>query len=232
MPHGVPHDKTVEFMQRVRRMNRQRDTLHLLVFVLLQQAKSRADLDTARLIESTLDRLNEGDPVKLELLGLLERANSMTSFNDILKESAERRERDAKRFAEMDTDLCMLCHAYGDDKRGLFIRCGYAVYEAVAEALDVTNVPAFEPIKGGYFLNICKHCRAELLIHMHTWADDMRRRRDVPKDHDGSDDSDYDAALIPVRMNGVTVMLTESQFEEYQRRAASGDSERFGVGYP
>src|SRR5438132_14152150 len=62
------------------------------------------------------------------------------SLRDFIAEAEERRARDAEAFATRDHDLCMLCDAYGADKRSLFIDCGYAIYEVVQEALDIRGV--------------------------------------------------------------------------------------------
>lgn len=55
---------------------RKRDTLHLLVIVLRQQAQVRGDMATAFLIDNVLGRQHEGDPVKLELMKLLRKSDS------------------------------------------------------------------------------------------------------------------------------------------------------------
>lgn len=136
---------------------------------------------------------------------------------ELFAERDEARRQGADRFHNHDTDLCMLCHAYGEDKRSLFIDCFYAVDEVVPEALDIAEVEG----RQGYYLRICKSCRAALLGRLREWRDERVARRDIPKDHDGEDE-DWDAeADIPVRINGAVVMLTREQFDEYQAKRAA-----------
>jgi hypothetical protein len=133
----------------------------------------------------------------------------------MLEDLLERRQRDKKRWKELDGDLCQLCHAYGPDKRNLFIHCGYAVHEVVPEAIDLSEVEDFET--RGYYLRICKTCRAKLLEKMEEWRNERVARRDIPKDHDGEEYWDLEKN-IPVRVNGATVMMDEEEYAEYRRR--------------
>jgi hypothetical protein len=52
---------------------RKRDTLHMLILVLRQQAQARGDITTLRLVDNVLARQGEGDKLKRELLDLFER---------------------------------------------------------------------------------------------------------------------------------------------------------------
>lgn len=61
-------------------------------------------------------------------------------LRDIVTEARARRGRDAETFAAHDRDECMLCDAYGADKRSLFIDCGYAVHEVLPEVLDIRDL--------------------------------------------------------------------------------------------
>lgn len=140
----------------------------------------------------------------------------------MLDESAARRKADAQRFKGHDEQLCMLCWAYGADKRSLFVSCFYAVHEAVPEAIDLSECePKFKD--RGYYLRLCKSCRGAFLGHMREWANKCRSLRDTPKDHDGNVDSDNPEANIPVRIDGAVVMLTREQWDKRQGQRA-GDS--------
>ena len=126
-------------------------------------------------------------------------------------------EADAKRFKESDSDLCMLCHAWGSDKRSLFVSCFYQIKEIVPEFIELSLVEGME--KRGYYLRICKTCRGRFLGHLRDWAEECITRRDIPKDHDGYELCGYDPIQnIPVRIDGVTVMLSEVEYEIYKAR--------------
>ena len=139
------------------------------------------------------------------------------SIKDMLKETEERRARDAERFAQLDGDECQLCGAHGDDKRSLFISCFYAVQEAVPEAIDLAAVNNLKD--RGYYLRICKSCRGRLLGHLRQWRQECIALRELPKDHDGYVDDDYvvrdPRADIPVRTDGVVTHMTPEQWEAY-----------------
>lgn len=132
----------------------------------------------------------------------------------LLDETAARRKADAKRFAKADEQLCMLCWAYGNDKRSLFVSCFYAVHEAVPEAIDLKE--------RGYYLRICKACRGDFLGKMRQWADERRALRDTPKDHDGHVSEENPEANIPVRIDGAIVMLTREQWDKRRDAARDG----------
>lgn len=133
-------------------------------------------------------------------------------MKDIFAELAAQREKDRQRYESQDDDLCMICHAYGSDKRSLFVSCGYQMKEAVPEMIDL--FACGESVKGrGYYLNLCKSCRGSLLVHFREWANERRELRPLPKDHDGHlEDEDTDD-LVPVRMDGATVYMS---LEDYQ----------------
>jgi len=139
-------------------------------------------------------------------------------IESLLKEAEERRTRDAERFAQLDEDTCQLCGAHGADKRSLFISCFYAIQEVVPETIDLANVDGLND--RGYYLRICKNCRARLLAHLRQWREECIVLRELPKDHDGYVDDDYiihdPDADIPVRVNGVVTYMTPKQWEAYR----------------
>lgn len=140
-------------------------------------------------------------------------------LEDIISRTNGRREADKKRFEEHDDDLCMLCDAYGEDKRSLFISCFYEVSEVIPEAIDLFGVEKF---KGrGYYLRICKNCRGDLLNKLGEWRNEMIARREVPKDHDGHNEDDEPGQNIPIRINGRIIMMSEVQFAEWKKRQAA-----------
>lgn len=122
---------------------------------------------------------------------------------------------EAERFKNADPDLCMLCHAYGADKRSLFVDCLYDVQEVVPEFIALRGVENEALRNRGFYLRICKTCRARLLEMMRKWAANCRELRDVPKDHDGGVDFGEEAT-IPVRISGATVMLTPEAYEQWK----------------
>jgi len=148
----------------------------------------------------------------------------MRFFDDILEKTRIRRERDARRFAALDSDLCMLCGAYGADKRSLFVECGYAVEEAVPEAIDLFAVENEALRNRGYYLLLCKSCRGALLQHMQEWRNERVALRGAPKDHDGYDwlDDEEIESMVPVLVNDVPVFMTPEQYAEYQEKRAAG----------
>lgn len=138
------------------------------------------------------------------------------TIHDHLKAAQMRRALDAERYHHSDPDLCMLCGAYGADKRSLRIGCGYAVHEAVPEAIDLFDIPEMREF--GYYLRLCKSCRGALLQHMEQWRRERIELRDQPKDHDGYLWEDYDSDLIPVRMHGRVVMMTALAYAEWKEK--------------
>ncbi len=104
----------------------------------------------------------------------------------LMEDRKHRRQIDAARFKALNSDQCQLCFAVGADKRTLLLDCFYDISEAIPEAIDLAEVEG--PLKGlGYYLRICKACRADLLSKLEVWDAARRARRDVPKDHDGND---------------------------------------------
>ncbi len=130
------------------------------------------------------------------------------SLQEYLAEKEARKKRDVERWKDHDGDLCMLCHAYGADKRSLFVACFYDVHEVVPEVIDLHGC---DTERKGYYLRICKTCRGEFLEMMRSWRADRVAERETPKDHDGSD-YDGGAGLIRVREHGRTIFLTEAQY--------------------
>ena len=133
-----------------------------------------------------------------------------------MEELQRRQERDARAYEQSDDALCMLCHAYGNDKRSLWLSCFYDVKEVMPEALDVFAVPT---LKGrGYYLRLCKSCRGRFLDMLGQWRKACVDLRGLPKDHDGYVFDCEDAeANVPVRINGRIVMMTLEGYEEWKR---------------
>lgn len=138
------------------------------------------------------------------------------NLSDIIEGTKRKRKADAKSFAELDEKLCMICHAYGEDKRNFRIECFYAVEEAIPEALDLANVEG----ERGYFLRICKSCRGAFLGALQKAANERRAIREEPKDSDGDEISgDYDGAKnIPVRIHGAIVYMDDEEYAEWRAR--------------
>src|SRR6185295_10477255 len=98
------------------------------------------------------------------------------NLEDILEKTDRRRSEDAERYKNLDEAECMLCHAYGYDKRSLTLNCFYAVEEAVPEVIDLRKCG--DDVKAlGYYLRICKTCRGALLQHLRQWRDERVARR-------------------------------------------------------
>lgn len=134
-----------------------------------------------------------------------------------IRESKEREAAGKQAYEESDEALCMICHAYGPDKRSLVVRCFYAIDEFVPEALDMRLVDGFK--SGDYYLRLCKICRSGFLVAMEDWRNVRIALRGEPKDSDGGIGYDeYEGSMIPVRIAGATVMLTPDQYEEYKLR--------------
>jgi len=136
-------------------------------------------------------------------------------LQDLLTRTLERREQDAKRYRELDMDSCILCDAYGADKRSLFIDCLYDISEVIPEAIDLHGCG--ESLKNrGWYLRICKSCRGALLAHLLEWRTERAALRGLPKGHDGGLLEEDEEATIPIRAHGTTVMMTEEQYEAYE----------------
>ena len=126
-------------------------------------------------------------------------------LEELIKKTEARRKADALRYKKLDSDLCMLCHAYGQDKRSLFISCFYAIEESVPEAIDLSLCG--DGLKErGYYLRLCKSCRSSLLEHLEEWANKRRDLRGVPKDHDGDLEDDAGGGAF-VRIYGAVRKL-------------------------
>lgn len=146
----------------------------------------------------------------------------MSHIHDLLERTKAQRTADAKAFAELDENLCMLCQAYGPDKRGFSISCGYEVKEVIPEALDLAYVENLS----GYYLRVCKGCRGALLEGLKKAADQRRGMRAEGLDSDGESlNLDYEEAIF-VRINGANVCMTRDQFnfykQEQQRKRKEG----------
>ena len=112
---------------------------------------------------------------------------------------------------EHDSSLCALCYAQGNDKRYLAIGCMYDLAEAVEELvlLEGEDYPA----RNVYGVNICKSCRARLLAALRKWRNECVSLRLFEKDHDGNTQDPI--GTIPVRRDGITVMMTPEEYADY-----------------
>ena len=119
------------------------------------------------------------------------------------------------RYDELDTDECMLCGAYGEDKRSLVMRCFYDLTEVVPEMISLRNCSNEAIQNDGYFLRTCKVCRGALLGALREWAIECRKKHGTPMDHDGYPlvEQDNDKH-IPVRIDGTIKMISDDEFEE------------------
>jgi hypothetical protein len=137
-------------------------------------------------------------------------------FVQRIEEAKQQAVNDARKFADHDQDLCMLCHAHGQDKRSLFLDCFYAVNEVVPEALNLSQtLDGNGQPRRGYYLRLCKTCRGRLLETLRTWADDCRTMRPLPKDGDGAPQDENPDRNIPVRIDGATVKMTPEEYAQY-----------------
>ena len=138
-------------------------------------------------------------------------------LNRIMAESQARREKGRERWESHDPNLCMACHAYGHDKRSLFISCFYEIAEFVPEFIDLHLCP--DSVKNkGYYLRICKNCRGEFLAMLREWFAQATTRRGVAKDGDGHPDDWNTDNNIPVRVDGRIIMMNEHQYEIYKKQ--------------
>jgi len=138
----------------------------------------------------------------------------MDSLEEMLRKEQESRAEDAKKFADLNGDICMCCGAQGEDKRSLFIDCFYKVKEVVPDALDISEVePKLPHHKQGYYLRICKACRGRFLSMMGEWWKEGIEFRGLPMDHDGNLENDDPERNIPVRVNGAIKMLTRKEWD-------------------
>ena len=146
----------------------------------------------------------------------------LESIGSIIAKEDERRKTDAIRYEELDGDLCQLCHAYGADKRSLYISCFYSIHEVIPEIIDLSMCDGVPD--NGYYLRLCKSCRGRLLDMLEKWRNECVGLRNKPKDHDGSIEEQDENANIPLRVNGRIVMVTEEEFyaeKENNSRQAS-----------
>lgn len=128
-------------------------------------------------------------------------------------------ESDAKAYKENDGDKCQVCHAYGEDKRNLIVKCFYEIKEVVPEALNLREADVDEALRDFYYLRICKSCRGDFLGKMKEWRDARVALQDTPKDHDGcllEIDEDPERN-IPIRANGVTKMITKDEWDALKK---------------
>lgn len=138
----------------------------------------------------------------------------LSGLSKMLEERKQRSKVDAKRFHDLDSDLCQLCEAKGEDKRSLWIQCFYDVKEVLPEAIDLDQaVGISDDLRDFYYLRICKACRGDLLSLLGLWRNKRIERRGLPMDHDGNDDDYTPERNIPVRRNGTTVMLTREEWD-------------------
>lgn len=139
-------------------------------------------------------------------------------MTDWLEDLKKQREADAEKFRTCDDDLCMICHAYGADKRSLFISMFYQLKEVAPEFIELFAVEEFKD--RGYYLRLCKSCRGAVMSALREAFNLRRRLRGTLLDHDGyrMDEEYIDGYNIPVRVDGVVVMMDQYQYEEYKRK--------------
>ena len=68
---GRKPDSYDAHMELNRRFIRRENTFRLLLLLLRQQAAKRGDTATVSLINSVIQRANEGDPIKMDLLAMM-----------------------------------------------------------------------------------------------------------------------------------------------------------------
>ncbi len=142
------------------------------------------------------------------------------TFEELIRKSTEEGAHDALKLKEHDPDLCMLCAAYGADKRSLILDCGYDVKEAVPEMLRLDQADDERFRNRGFYLRICKSCRSAFLKHLQIWCKEQNKRRGLPKDDDGNlEETDRD---IPVRVMGAVFMMTEEEYWNYRKEQNNG----------
>jgi len=138
------------------------------------------------------------------------------NLEDRLAETQARNKKDAEVYAEHDTDLCMLCHAHGADKRSLILRYFYELREVVPEMLKLAE-------DGYFYLRTCKRCRGEFLGMMADWRKHCIARRDMSKDHDGNPlEAPCGPTVYPVRVLGTIQYMTWEELESYRDRKEGG----------
>lgn len=120
--------------------------------------------------------------------------------------------RDQEAFEQVDEEVCMLCEAKGEDKRTLRIDCFYDIKEAIPEALSLIYVKG----EKGYYLNICKDCRGELLLLLSEWRERMLLKRPLQKDSDGHPYETDHERNIPVRQYGAIKMMSYEEYMQYE----------------
>ena len=109
----------------------------------------------------------------------------MTGLGDYVDSVKQRRRDDAKRFEELDGNLCMLCHARGGDMRSFIVSSGYNMGEVVGEMIDLHEVEG--NLNGrGWYLRTCKSCRGALLTAIMEAAAACREKRKFEVDSDGA----------------------------------------------
>ena len=113
-----------------------------------------------------------------------------------LDDKWERLDRDEKTYKNLDRELCMLCGASGPDKRSFRLSCLYDVKEVIPEALELRDEARL-----GFYLLLCKSCRALLLEGLQDAADQCRTNRGKPMNQDGVIELDPERN-IPVRVHG------------------------------
>lgn len=67
---GRPPDSQDAHAELNRRFVRRENTFRLALLVLRKQARTRGDMQTVFLINSVLQRANEGDAIKMDLMAL------------------------------------------------------------------------------------------------------------------------------------------------------------------
>lgn len=69
---GRPPDSHDAYMELNRRFVRRENTYHIALLLLRKQAQKRGDTATVFLINSVLQRANEGDQIKIDLVMMMQ----------------------------------------------------------------------------------------------------------------------------------------------------------------
>jgi hypothetical protein len=164
--------------------------------------------------------LPEGDNTMISKKEYDEGSDVLKGLKEAFDRENEKMERDAVTFHEANEDICMMCGAQGADKRNLRISMFYAVHEVVPEMLNLSKVEGERP--GTYYMRICKKCRADLLGHLQAWRNERIAHRGTRMDHDGNPEEDFEYGKIYVRINGVSVPMSEDEYWEWRKLKDGG----------
>ena len=81
-------------------------------------------------------------------------------FREMIEKTKQRRVEDAERWKQIPRNLCQVCGNVGEDRRCIFVGCGYDLKEASDKLIELTNVEGYEDQPNLYGIQVCKGCRA------------------------------------------------------------------------